>query len=297
MNLTYESSIQAAVTDFEALFTPASNFTVSYSIIGGSFYAKVVGDAQTHRLLFSRYLADQKVESIDDLMFGLIIVGHELAHYVNKHNSHNDESKLDSVALESWADYFGARIMFTLLTFGSTIDKIVDDLLAVPFCKPCTQGERQSLILRAVGRALRRTFDTLYKQTDGSAKYPKSDVRAQIFLAGVVSFFYRFFGDLKENWTLYVLKRTVIENGLAAASYDSQAQPVPDTFFERLREIHSRIKGPALFITAGLKLEYWNMVGTHYVDDESVRDQRRAHIQKELKKWNFSIGDLVSTAQ
>jgi len=64
-------------------------------------------------------MLQERVQSVDDAMFFLIIIGHELAHYVNKHLAHTDESKIDSVAIEGWADFFGARIMFTLITYGN----------------------------------------------------------------------------------------------------------------------------------------------------------------------------------
>jgi Zn-dependent peptidase ImmA (M78 family) len=43
---------------------------------------------------------------------------HEIAHYFHDHNRFNDDSEIDTKAIEAQADFFSARILLTVVTFG-----------------------------------------------------------------------------------------------------------------------------------------------------------------------------------
>lgn len=289
MSYTYEQVIKAVIEDFENLFSPDSGFKVNYKVESGNFLAKVSGNSKGDTLLFSKLLANQEVNSIDDIMFCLIIVGHELAHYVNRHNSHADESKLDSVAIEAWADFFGARIMFTLITHGALLQKKIANIMAIPFAKPMPVGPRQDLLLKACGRALLNAYESLYKQSDGNTKYPKSSIRVRTFVAGISSFFFRLFGSMREDWTIYVYKLVFLDTNLASITHDFTIYEEPDSLIERTLEIHKKIKGDEQFISLGLKQNYLDLVGTNYVDNKEERNRLMVNFRDEFKKWKLPI--------
>lgn len=289
MSYTYEAVIDAAMTDFEGFFYQESGFKIKYKFVDGNFFAKISGNTNGETILFSKYLADQKIFSIDDIMFCLIIIGHELAHYVNKHNSHKDTSNLNSVAIETWAEFFGARIMFTLITKGSAMFGKIENIIAVPFAKPAPAWMRQDILLKACGRALRRAYDSLYKQTDGSAKYPNSSIRVLTFIAGISSFFARLFGGMKEDWTLYVYKRVLFDNLLADATHNLAIDVEDESSFQRIVDIHIKIKGRQKFISLGLRAEHQNLIATNYSDNAQERDRRKAYFREEFKRWSFPI--------
>lgn len=290
MSFTYEHVIRSAIADFESFFTPRSNFKVNFELRNINEPAKVVGNKDGSILLFNKFSAAEHIRSLDDVMLCLLILGHELAHYVNRHNSHIDESKADSVAIEGWADYFGARVTFVLITYGPKISELLASLTSVPFARPAPFSWRQSLLLGAMGKALLRAHQTLYKPGDSSGRYLKSDLRTYSFLAGVTSFFYRESGDLKEDLLLYVLKKLSIDNNLAEKVYDPRVGFVDQEHFERTREIHIGIQGEGKrFITAGLRIEYWNLLGTGYVDDPGQRQRSRERIATEFRKWTFDV--------
>lgn len=287
---TYEHVIRSAISDFETFFTPASNFRVNFELRNINAPAKIVGDKDGSILLFDKFGAGNEIESLDDVMLLLVIIGHELAHYVNKHNSHIDETKDDSISIEGWADYFGARVTFALITYGPSISKLIANLTAVPFAKPARFAWRQSLILGAMGRALLRAYEALYKPGDTSGRYLKSDLRIYNFLAGVTSFFYRDSGELNEDLLLHIYQRLSIDNKLAEIVYDPREGFVSQEYFDRIRNIHVGIQGNGKkFITAGLKMDYWNLLGTSYVDDPAQRLRSKERISKQFEKWSFEV--------
>jgi len=289
MEKLYETLAKAAFEDFESFFVPSINFAVAFKVANIHSPAKVVGNSEGSTVILSHYMLQERVQSVDDAMFFLIIIGHELAHYVNKHLAHTDESKIDSVAIEGWADFFGARIMFTLITYGNQTQKIIDELIAVPFISPASNSERQDLILRACGRALRRAYESLYRPSDGSSKYPRSEIRVGTYTAGVSSFFYRLFGSVSENWTFYVYRRLLFLTRLIEI-YDGGSTIEPDSFFERTREIHVNLKGENnVFISSGLQQKYWNLIGTGYIDEPHHRELVKAKLKKEFDEWDFKI--------
>ncbi|TCS33105.1 hypothetical protein EDC30_11846 [Paucimonas lemoignei] len=289
MKYIYESVIEAAISDFEGFFNPNAQFRVNYKTANINGPAKVTGNEKGSTLWFNTFGAQQPIESLDDVMFCLIILGHELAHYVNKHVSHKDQSKTDSIAIEGWADNFGARITFTLITFGSAVSEIIDNLTAVPFAKPVPFKFKQEIILKAIGRALLRIYETVYKNTDGSGQYLKSSQRVFTFLAGVTAFFYRLWGDLNEVWLFYVYKRLAFDTKLTDRAYDPHDKMAPDALFERMREIHIQIKGEERFITAGMHPNFLNLIGTSYVDDPEERERRKDRLREEFKRWEFKF--------
>jgi hypothetical protein len=291
MKHTYEHVIRSAISDFETFFTSVSNFKVNFELRNINLPAKIVGGTDGSVLLFDKFSAGNEIESLDDVMLILVIIGHELAHYVNKHNSHIDETKDDSISIEGWADYFGARVTFALITYGPNISKLIANLTAVPFAKPASFAWRQSLILGAMSRALLRAYEALYKPGDASGRYLKSDLRIYNFLAGVTSFFYRDSGELNEDLLLYVYKRLVFDNKLAEMVYDPREGFVCQDYFDRIRNIHVGIQGDGKkFITAGLKIEYWNLMGTSYIDDPAQRMRSKERISKQFQKWSFKVG-------
>ena len=54
----------------------------------------------------------------------LIVLGHEAAHYLNRHNEHEDQSPVETRALEMWADFFGMKLALVAMTFGENLKNI-----------------------------------------------------------------------------------------------------------------------------------------------------------------------------
>ena len=282
---TYKYLISTAISDLESFFKVDVGFKVPHKFETGNFIAKV----QRENVVFSEELGNQPLQSIVDVIFCLIIVGHEFAHLLNMHNSHKDKSSSETSAIEAWADFFGARVTFTLLTYGNGVQEIVDSLIAVPFARPPTAGERQNLLLSSFGRGLLKAYQTLYQSSDGSKNYPHSSIRVLNVAAGISSFFFRYFNKLLENWTLYVFKKILINNKLAELAYNPQAEVDLEERVELIQKIHMDIKAEKVFISAGMKEEYVNLIGTHYSDNKEIQRKNMDFFKSEFKKWEFEV--------
>ena len=290
MNYTYEDVIGLAISDFENFYEPKFRFSVNFQFENSREIAKISGNAERSVIIFDKFSTGEKINSLDDVLLCILIVGHELAHYVNRHMSHIDKNKKDSVVIESWADYFGARITFTILTYGENISNLVAALTSVPFAKAAPFAWRQDYILRTMGRALLRAYETLYRPTDASGRYLKSPLRTYNFLAGVTSFFYRSMGQLNENWLFYVYKRMGCDGYLADTVYDPNVGFVEQEHFDRTRKIHVGIQGKGKrSITKGVKRIYRNLISTDYVDDPRKRYKAKERILSEFKEWKFKF--------
>lgn len=279
-----------AIADFEEFFEPSANFKVNFAFRNINQFATVSGNKDKSTILINNFSSSEKIKSLQDVMMCLIVIGHELAHYINRHNSHVDKTKADSVAIEGWADYFGARITFTLITYGVRITNLIEQLTAIPFSKPAPFAWRQNMVLSAMGQALIRAFDTLYKPGDGSGRYLTSDLRTYSFLGGVTSFFYRAYGELDENLLVPILKKLSIDSKLADHVYDPREGFVDQEHFDRTRNIHLEIQGKGQpSITGGLKLNYRNLLGTSYVDSPVQRMISKKRIENQLRAWKFKV--------
>lgn len=49
------------------------------------------------------------------------------------------------------------------------------------------------------------------------------------------------------------------------------------------------IKGEKVFISAGMKEKYVNLIGTQYIDNGEDRRKRMDFFRSEFKKWKFDV--------
>lgn len=109
------------------------------------------GSCENHRIVISKELSIFKHTTLDKAYLTLMITSHELAHYINKHNYHNDKDCTEHRSLELWADYFGARIFMILM---SDSDLYTRKTLQRKFA-----GFSQSDKLENIGKSLITLFD------------------------------------------------------------------------------------------------------------------------------------------
>lgn len=115
-------------------------------------------------------------------------------------------------------------------------------------------------------------------------------MRVSTFSAGVTSFFYRYSGDLKESWAIYVYRRIIIDNGLANLTYSPDSKIEGESFFKNTNDIHIEIKGlKNTFITAGLKPSFVRLIGTDYDDDVNGRLRRKRRLKDIYSTWSFPV--------
>lgn len=170
---------ESAFKDLESFFFHSSRFTVRREFDASvNGHASLKGSGVDTRIALSKDLCDHRHESISDYIFTLLIISHELAHFLNYHNFHYDLTPGDTVALEARADNFGAQVFATIMTFGKKTQR---NMLAL------SEKLEQKNLTEAIGQAIGRLYAVLY--TPGfHSKYPNPVHRAFATISGLLSF-------------------------------------------------------------------------------------------------------------
>lgn len=179
--LTGQDVVEAFKSDVEDFFETGHHFELRVETLG--FAPMCKGSGPTARIQLPVEMLEKAVNSFEDLALLLLILGHETAHYLHRHNEHRDESALESRALEMWADYFGTKLAMVVMTIGNKTLLRFGDL---PGAK--NSGSR----LDALASALATLSGTYFNIT--SPKYPTANERVSICISGMLSFFEVQFG-------------------------------------------------------------------------------------------------------
>lgn len=246
---------EAVFSDLESCFYYSSKIRVprEYSDTARQ-HASFVGSGARSRIRMSSDFRDFEVSSLADVFFVSIILCHECAHYLNRHNDHKDSESLDFTAIETWADYFGGRVFGVIITFGTNIQKIMNKL---------QPGWDQKVVVEAIGLAMKDIYDSVYlPNTDN--RYNEPIDRVLVFNAGFTSLFYRIYNELKTEFTLWVLLTIMRSSSLSAQM--GSANPDWDRHSEiakRIGDVHKKIQQYKIAITSGIKEKYVPLLVTN----------------------------------
>ncbi|MCM2376868.1 hypothetical protein [Pseudomonas marginalis] len=257
--LTGQDVVDAFKADIEDFFETGYHFELRVETLGVTPTCK--GSGPTARIQLPVEMLEKAVDSFEDLALLLLILGHETAHYLHRHNEHRDESVLESRALEVWADYFGTKLAMVVMTIG---DKTLLRFGDLPGAK--NAGSR----LDALASALATLSCTYFNIT--SPKYPPANERVSTCISGMLSFFEVQFGlqagsiGGEQAYRKAIEPRTIIDRALKVQKrlYANriladlaEKSPSADGEHEELhiiRAVHIKIQDgqPALF--EGLKV-------------------------------------------
>lgn len=245
------------------------------------------GSADSGGILISTDLAECEVDSLERLMFILLVLGHETAHLLNVHGGFRDESNQDTKALEVWADFFGTKVAMVAMTIG---DKIQDMVTGLP------GGKETGARVEAIGAAI-GLLGTTYFET-GSSRYEPAPVRVATCVAGVMS-------ALDTFWSLNGIPRNVGRSmSLQLRLYQSPAMrlmlskvdgaSVPErTQFPTIRRIHQHIQSDSPFITVGMRPIPSAWLHTNYEGSEQERmaeaERQLGRLKEELVKLGLDL--------
>lgn len=259
--------VLAAKKDLESFFTPAANFELKVELNSTSrHHASVVGVGDDLRIRFSNDFCNAVVDDIDALHYFALIISHEVAHYMHSHNEHKDESENDSKSIEAFADFFGTRVMMTLITYGREFIKLYE-VIGFKF-----HGGK---VLDSVGAAIAELSDTLFKSD--SKNYPNCISRVVFCASGVTSFLDKQFGNMDVQRSMDVLTRIYSAGSLPQLfKYQSDDFDMDRDFISRSDEVHKSIQGINICITRGVKPEYLKFIGTSY---HSTPESREIYVE------------------
>jgi len=282
--------ISETLKDIESFFFHSSKFSIKKEYCSSSKqHASIKGSGPKARLIFSKEFCHFEVKNTDDLFEVMIIVCHEVAHYLNKHTDYKDTEAIDFTAIEAWADFFGARIFLTTITYGKKTQKQIKK-----FSGELEQGE----ILSSIGRALYSIYNYFYL-TNTDHRYQPARVRVLLFTSGTSSFFYRLYGELKPKFTLYVITKILNEAGLTEIISKEHADWEKESKIgEKIRTIHKEIQGHNIAITKGIKPQYIPLLVTNYqlTEAEVSRNQKVLIEQVKATGLDFEIEDFIVKA-
>jgi len=259
--------VENAFHDIEQAFLSSASFSVNRELdVPMRQHVSFVGSGEKSRIRVSKGLCDFPVVVLEDYFFVLLSVCHELAHYLNRHNDHKDQSELDYKALEVWADFFGTRLFMFLVSFRTRTRQALEK---------CCEQLNQEAVLKAIGKSLSEIYRTIYAGCV-SDHYPPAGERVHIVNAGVLSFFYRLFGGLEPKWTLYVLmtisREARLYQQIGSTEVDMAEHEILST---RIMEIQTSLQAQRRQITPGLNPLWEPLIGTGYgVSAEQVAKNR-----------------------
>lgn len=220
--ITGDSIITAFKKDLEEFFTSTPAFELRIEKGGMRPTCKGVGEKA--RLCLPIDFFTQIIDDPKDFVFLLLVLGHEAAHYLNRHNEHIDKADIESQGIEMWADFFGTKIAFVALTFGAELSKF-------PFI-PQNAMDR----IDVFALALEKLGDSYFQGSD--PRYPEISTRIGTYVAGIMSFLEQYF------------KWSAIKSNNLEAYADAQN---PDVIVQRALSIQMRIY-------KNQKLKNWAMV-------------------------------------
>lgn len=254
--ITGDSVISSFKTDVEAFFR--SNPAFELRIEKGGMVPTCRGAGSKARLCLPSDFFTQVIERPEDFIFLLLVLGHETAHYLNRHNEHNDKSHVESQGIEMWADFFGTKIAFVVLTFGAEPSSLLTSM-------PQTYMSRVDVF----ALALEKLAESYFLNT--SNKYPERSARINTYVAGVMSFFEQYFkwsaieSNNLQDYARAFNPQVIVERSLniQIRIYSNQrlknwamvneGEELEKTDFETISAIHRNIQGKQDVLFKGMK--------------------------------------------
>ena len=208
MPITGAELIQAFKADVEAFFRSDSNFVLKI-VDSGWNPPSCKGVGSKARILLPTSYYEKQIETYEELALMIVVLGHETAHFLNRHNEHADESSLETQAIEMWADFYGVKLALVAITFGEDIQRLAESVMVE------TSMKVRIKLFASVFATLANTYFAISHPT-----YPPAAVRVATCLAGLLSFFEKIFAfqallrnDAKE-YEISVKPETIVKRAL-----------------------------------------------------------------------------------
>lgn len=278
MQLTGLHVLEAFKSDIESFFYPDSGFVMNTAVQGTRI--RYMGNAEKGGVAISEDFANYEVDSLESMMFLLLVLGHEAAHLLNVHGGHRDESDDETRALEVWADFFGTKIAMVVMTIGERVQDMVASLPG---------GDKTGARVDAIGAAIGLLATTYFDTSDG--RYEPAPVRVATCVAGVMS-------ALDTFWRLKGIDRDVGRSlSLQLRLYKAPAMKAqlgridtPDrSQIPLIRRIHQAIQGNRASITGGMRPVPAEWLRTNY---EGSEEERMARLEREFERLKVELSKL-----
>ena len=278
-----EALARMAAADFEYFFLPGLGPKVEISV-GNTLSACIRRKDDKVWIAIPAEMAREEITDAARMFFHLIILGHEIAHLVHRHLFAGQQENADYSALEYWADFYGAKVMMALVTFGPRVSSV--------FRRFFPGGTSFDVPMEDVGKAAGRLIDTVYLP---DSRYPAPLLRVGLVNNGITSFLRHEFAGKNVNaiWYYSVFKRvfsapTTRERMiLHPEEMEFDIEPV-----DRARRWHREMQGNRPAIAPWLKPAVLIYLHTSFDQtDEERAESERVRLQ-ELQAGGFLLDEL-----
>lgn len=200
--------IRAFKEDVEDFFPSDSNFTLNI-VEEGWNPPRCKGVGANARIVLPTSYSEKRVDTYEEMVLMVVVLGHEAAHFLNRHNEYTDESSLETQAVEMWADYYGVKLALVAFTFGKNMQSLAESL-------------RVEASMRFRINSFSSAFSTLASTyfSISHPSYPPATVRVATCIAGLLSFFEKIFsfqalqrGDANE-YAISLKPETVVQRAI-----------------------------------------------------------------------------------
>ena len=269
---------RAAAADFESFFFPAAGMRVNVSVEAIN-HACIRTNSRGSSIVIPREMAAEPIDDPDRLHFHLLILSHEIAHLVHRHTHAGQQQNKDYRSLEYWADFYGAKVMMALLTYGRRVG---------PIFRQFFPGEHFfEDTLESIGRAVGRLVETVY--TD-DPRYPPPLLRVGLASNGVTSFFRFHLNNPDPIWPFSVFKRIfsspAVKELMLFRPEDVEYDEDP---VRRALAWHREMQGTCRAIALGMKPPFLPFLHTTFDQTEEEIAFSRKIRRDELRKAGFDV--------
>lgn len=280
---------KAAISDLESFYDPSYKFKVNFEFYhdNGMHPASIVGRDEKSLLRFTSDACELEIKNHTDFLFGLLVVCHELAHYIHRHNYYTTPNLEAYRLIEAWADMQGMKLLLLLFTSGNETNKLLFEI------KFPTDIDR---FLEEIGKTFSFTATNLFNNS--SPKYHRRIERIMHCAAGVNSFLDAHHNKKSLSRSLIVYSKIYNSGGLTwLISAEFNVENLTKDDFESLRSIHFEIQNGKSAITPGLKEEYKKYIETSFPPTNFEMVSNKKKILSELLSNEVSdsvdIGNLL----
>jgi hypothetical protein len=280
--LTGGSLALAAAADFESFFLPWEPMAVRIAVEQARGPC-IRGIGDNVRIVLTPDMAAERIGDADTFFFHLLILGHEIAHLVHRHLHAKDLDKADNRALEFWADFYGAKVMMVLVTYGKRCGEIFRGYFGdTTFEAP----------LESIGRAVGRMVDSgIYND---HPLYPKPLLRVALVSNGITSFLRLNMKDPPPIWYFSVFKRIFSTEPVRKLMLLHPEQVELD--FDPIRRAlawHRSMQGANIAITRGFKLNLMHYLHTTFDQTEAELEASKAVRIAELQAAGYLLDESL----
>lgn len=257
------------------------------------FSANKLKDHKKYLIKYSRDAGNAHIKDVEELLEYVVIFGHELTHCLNDHSAFQVSSNNELIAMETHADFQGARIATALYTYGINLRKI----LKVDFKYDDKLKKDKTIFCKLMGRVFTKLYYDFY--IDGDTRtYPEPFKRVGMNIAGVASFFYRspqFLQARGEYVGMHMVMIGALDKKIIEINHKISSLKELN-FIDDVVSVHRQIQGNRLRITDIKSPVFEPIFGTNYHKNDRYRLIQKKEMKDEIMEYaeKNNLLDLLS---